>query len=340
VKRAVVFVDPPTEDLDRSLRDALTAQLSGGPANLVFDHFEEDNAPLSRRMFEARSLALSHQATGVFWIDAQSGGDWLLYLSEADGERTLVRRIEVEANGAAAAVEAVAVITRQSTEALLAGGTIGMQTVSAPPAPTSAPPPLPSANEPEPPVAPPPVVHRPVLSPAGLSFSVAYAGEYPASALGWQSGLTARASYRLPVNVYVAAGYTFFRDAELDASPLVLRITRNPFYVEGGYTFGHGRWVPSIGGRAIVELLTRHTLSTSGTLASTPDATRASVLLSPRLRLDYVFSPSLALYGAAGADFGLNRFSFVSRAAGAGDRVLLEPDIVRPSIELGLSFWP
>jgi hypothetical protein len=334
--RTVVFVAPPSEELERSLRDALTAQLSGGPAALVFEHFAQSPAPLVREMAEARTLASAHAATGVFWVDAQPDGDWLLYLSTPDGERTLVRRVEVEAGGASAAVEAVALIARQSTEALVSGGTIGMQSVAAPPQPA------PSAPEPEPE---PPPSRAPARQPrrlpsfAGVSFSGAYAGEYPVDTLGWQSGLTAAARYTFKNGIYLTAGYTFFRSAEVDVTPLVLRITRNPFYIEGGYSFGHGRWVPSVGGRAIVEVLSRHTVSTSGTLAGTPDTTRDTVFLSPRVRVDYGISPGLAAYGAVGVDFGLNRFSFVNNAGGS-DRVLLEPNIVRPSIELGLSFWP
>ena len=337
--RSVVFVEPSSEELDRSLRDALTAQLSGGPAELVFDHFSEPSAPLRRQMSEAETLAHAHAASGVFWIDAQPDGDWLLYLSEPGGERTLVRRIAVEASGTAAAVEAVAVITRQSADALLAGGTIGMQSVSPRPVAPEATPST-SANEPETPPSVAPARKRPSsLSHQGISLSVAYGGDYVAKAVGWQSGVSVAGGYRFPFGFYLAGGYTFFRDTELDATPLVLRITRNPLYLEAGYSFGHGRWVPSLGGRAIIESLSRHTVSTSGSLAGTPDNTRTDALLSPRLRLDFALTPGLAVYGAIGADFALNRFSFVSRVGG-GDAVLLEPNIVRPSIELGLSLWP
>jgi hypothetical protein len=334
----VVFVDPSSDELDRSLRDALTAQLSGGPVALVFEHFAEGSAPLGRRMSEARALAASHHARGVFWIDTQADGDWLLYLAEPGGERTLVRRIEVEANGTDAAVEAVAVITRQSTEALLIGGTIGMAEVAhEAPAPKVIPPT--STEEPQTP-APrpsPPAPTRPSFR--GISLATAYAGDFPADAIGWNSGLSLSAAYHLAFGLYFAAGYTFIRDTQLDVSPILLRITRNPFYGEAGYSFGHGPVVVSLGGRVLVELLGRHAVSTSGSFSGTPDSTRTTVYLSPRARIDIGLSPALALYGALGADFGLNRFSFVSRVDG-GDRVLLEPNVVRPAVELGLSFWP
>lgn len=333
-----MFVDPPSDELDRSLRDALTAQLSGGPVALVFEHFAAGAAPLGRRMSEARALAEAHHARGVFWIDTQADGDWLLYLAEPGGERTLVRRVEVEANGTDAAVEAVAVITRQSSEALLSGGTIGMAEVPRETRAASVAPPTPP---PEPETPPPPAPRVPKSYPTfrGLSLSTAYAGDFPTEVIGWNSGLALSAAYHVPFGLYVAAGYTFIRDSQIEASPILLRITRNPFYGEVGYSFGHGPVIFSLGGRILIELLGRHAVSTSGSFSGTPDSTRATVYLSPRARIDFGLSPALALYGALGADFGLNRFSFVSRVDG-GDRVLLEPNVVRPAVELGLSFWP
>lgn len=334
-----MFVDPPSDDLDRSLRDALTAQLSGGPVTLVFDRFADpSNAPLGRRMSEARALADAHHARAVFWIDTQSSGDWLLYLAEPSGERTLVRRIEVEANGTDAAVEAVAVITRQSSEALLSGGTIDMDGVprSAPKPPDVQPT---SPSEPAPPPAHALPASRGHLRFRGFSLSAAYAGDFPANAIGWDSGFALSAAYHLAFGLYFAGGYTFIRDSEIEASSIILRITRNPFYIEGGYSFGHGPVVLSLGGRVLLEFLGRHAVSTSGSLAGTPDSTHSTVFLSPRARIDVALSPTLAAYVSLGADFGLNQFSFVSRVDG-GDRVLLEQNVVRPALEVGLSFWP
>jgi hypothetical protein len=336
---SVVFVDPSSDELDRSLRDALTAQLSGGPVTLVFEHFTQGSATLGRRMSEARALAESHHARGVFWIDTQADGDWLLYLAEPSGERTLVRRIEVEANGTDAGVEAVAVITRQSSEALMSGGVIGMAEVPRDTRPPRVAPPTPPVEPQTPPAPPAPRARPSHPNFHGLSLATAYAGDFPADAIGWNSGLALSAAYHLSFGLYVAAGYTFIRDTQLDASPILLRITRNPFYAEAGYSFGHGPIVFSLGGRVLIELLGRHAVSTSGSFSGTPDSTRTTVYLSPRARIDFGLSPALALYGALGADFGLNRFSFVSRVDG-GDRVLLEPNVVRPAVEVGLSFWP
>jgi hypothetical protein len=333
---AIVFIAPSTAELDKELRDALTAQLSGASAELVFEHFAAEGASLRRQMQEASAIARAHSAAGVFWLDPQPDGDWLLYFVDPDGNRMLVRRIDAPA--ISAGVEAVAVITRQSIDALLAGGTIGMQSV--PKSQASAVPPSQPAAPLEPHPTKPPDSNQP--SPpffSGLSFSAAYFGDLPASEIGWQSGLAIGVGYRFSPGFYVDAGYTLLPGVEVVSDPIVLKITRYPIHIEGGFAFGHGRLVPAIGGRATVEIRGRHALSTSGSFTGTPDRTRAVVLLSPRLRLDYAFSLALGAYVAAGVDFEVNGFSFVSRIAGQ-DRVVLEPYVARPTIEVGLSFWP
>jgi uncharacterized membrane protein (DUF4010 family) len=170
-------------------------------------------------------------------------------------------------------------------------------------------------------------------------LSAGYAGDFPGSTIGWDSGLALSGGYHFAFGLYFAGGYTFIRDSQLEESSIVLRITRNPFYFETGYSFGHGPVVFSLGGRVLFELLGRHAVATTGAFSGTPDSTRMTVFLSPRARIDVGLLPTLALYGSVGADFGLNRFSFVSRVDG-GDRVILEPNAVRPAIEVGLSFWP
>jgi hypothetical protein len=85
--------------------------------------------------------------------------------------------------------------------------------------------------------------------------------------------------------------------------------------------------------------LGRHAVSTSNSFLAEPDRTRAVVLLAPRVRGDLLLTAALSTYLAAGADFSLNGFSFVSRGDGP-DRVLLDPLLVRPALELGLTFRP
>lgn len=340
--KTVVFLSPPSEDLDASLRDALTAQLSGASATLVFEHFSVEGAPLRRQVSEARSIAVAHDAVGVYWLDAQSEKDWLLYLAERSGDRVLVRRLEIETGGAAAAVEAVSVITRQSTDALLAGQTIGMQAVALPPenppgageapargAAASAP----GAAIEAPARAAPSVLRR------GIEIGVGYHGDSFAKQIAWQSGLRFGASYLSSFGLYAGAGYVFYRSSSVQAPNVAFEVTRTPVDVEVGVAFGKRRLVPAVGLRGIVDIVHRQGISTAAPAVPTPDATRAVVFLSPRVRLGYTLSPSLDVFLGGGVDLAINNFSFVSRADGRDD-VLLSPRGVRPAAELGLTLRP
>ncbi len=129
------------------------------------------------------------------------------------------------------------------------------------------------------------------------------------------------------------------REIDVAASDLTFRISRAPIHLEMGWSFGHGRLVPSFGLRGIFDVVSRQVVSAGALLQRAPDETRALIFLSPRVRFDYSVYSVLGVYLGGGMDLALNRFSFVSRIDGK-DRVLLEPTSVRPSIELGLTFWP
>ena len=64
----VLFVAPPLGEVPDTLRDALSAQFSGGESVLEFEHFTADASTLRRQVQEARKLAASHHAVGVFWL--------------------------------------------------------------------------------------------------------------------------------------------------------------------------------------------------------------------------------------------------------------------------------
>jgi hypothetical protein len=340
--RAIVFVSSPSQELDASLRDALTAQLSGSSAVLVFEHFSVDGAPLRRQVSEARSLAAAHDAAGVYWLDAQSEKDWLLYLAERSGDRVLVRRLEIETGGTAAAVEAVSVITRQSTDALLAGQTIGMQPVDVPaeggassePSPQPAVPPASGAEEPKPRT---PTVAGPPRR--AIAIGIGYYGDSFASQIPWQSGMRFGASYRSSFGLYAGAGYVFFRESTVQAPHVAFQITRTPIDLGVGLELARGRLVPSVGLRGIVDVVHRQGISAEPPAVATPDTTLPVVFLSPRLQVGYTVSEALGVYLGGGVDFAINAFSFISRVDGRDD-VLLSLRGVRLSAEAGLTFWP
>jgi len=334
--RTIVFVSPAAPDIEASLRDALTAQLSGVSVNLVFESFATHDAPLRAQVSEARSLAAAHLAVAVFWLDVQASSDkdWLIYLAEPTGSRVLVRRVPLRAEDTAAAVEAVAVITRESTEALLAGQTIGMEPIADVSRSSSSPV---TQVPPGPPPAVPPAQR--VDRRNGLNLSMAYYGDAYAHQVWWQSGIALAGAYHFESGLLLGLGVVVFNDVSVSTPDVAFRVTRVPIRAAVGYRTNWRRFAAGFELRGGVELTSRHDVTTDTTLTESRDSTRAVLLLSPRLRVEYRLTSVLSVYLAAGGDIGLNQFSYVSRTDGR-DLVELDPLKIRPSGELGVAFWP
>jgi hypothetical protein len=325
---SVLFVAPAGGELDDALRDALSAQLSGAETTLVIDHFSTDTSTLRRQVTEARRLASTHQAIGVFWLDAPADKDWLLYLAEPTGDRVLVRRITVEAGATAAATEAVAVIMSESSRALAHGETIGMRPVAFPvarPAPAAAAPSVPPRVSPR------------VRPPSARGFvGFAYYGDGPAQEIRWQSGARLSLGLRFPSGLYLNGGYLFFKAATVKSPSLSFQVSRMPVDVGVGFSFGRNRLALALELRAIGDVLSRQVIAVGTSLQPTADSTRVVLFVSPRGRADYAISSAFGVYWAGGLDVALNSFSFVSRVNGA-EEPLLRPASVRPAFEVGAS---
>jgi hypothetical protein len=330
----VIFVTPADPKLDEALHDAVTAQLSGAPTPIVFRRFERDDGVLQDQVAQAQALAVAHRALGVFWVDARIQDDWLVYLlADKTGARVLVRHIRVESDGVAAATEAVAVITRESSEGLRTGQATGMRPVVLAAAVEPTPFEPPKKELPKTPAPP------PLGTYTGLQMFVGYHGDELSPGVGWQSGARLAVAYRLRNGLYGGLGYTFLRDATAGPADLTFQLQRSPFDVALGFALPLGRFVPAIELRGVVEVLNRGGLSASDTYDATPGEARLLAYLGPRARLDFAFSRTVSLGLAVGLDLALNRFSFVSRDD-RGDSTLLEPSAVRPVVEAGVSLWP
>ncbi len=297
-----------------------------------FERFSADGLPLRAQASEARSLASAHDALGVFWLDTATDRDWLVYLTERSADRVLVRRVTVESGGSDAAIEAVSVITRQSSEALVSGETIGMRPVALPPEPTLGVPGI--AREPIPMPRPPAFVR-----PRGLALGAAYAGDSPSVQIGWQSGVRLAAAYRSPIGLYAGVGYVLYGASLLNEVGLAFQVARHPVDIDIGYSFGRGRVTPSVELRGMIDVLRREDVAAEPPYDGVGNDTRALVFLSPRVRLGYTLSSVSEVYVMGGADVAINDFSYVSRGDG-GDHVLLALREVRPAIEVGCFFWP
>jgi opacity protein-like surface antigen len=331
--KAIVFVPP--RDIESPLRDALTAQLSGVAVELVVEHFVSEPDSLKQNVEESRSLAAAHQALGVFWLDARATDEWFVYLAVPAGRRVLMRRVPIGVDGSVAAMEAVAVITRESTAALLAGQTIGMSEVVIPDEPEK-PVTIVIAAPPKPAPVPTPRVWAPLH---GFSFSTSYYADVYAKDSGLSSGLSVAAAWRFTSGVRLGVSFVTFQPEEASVEGLAFLVRRYPIGVEAGYAYARRNWVLGLALRSVLELTTRHVLAALPPAAPTEDSQRAVVFLSPRLRFDYRVSEATSLFLAAGADFALNGFSFVNRVDGV-DRPVFEPLRVRPAGEVGVAFWP
>lgn len=329
---SVVFVTPDPPELDAALHDAVTAQLSGVTVDLVFNHFPGPVPTLREQVMAARSVSGQQHAAGVFWLDTQNEKEWLLYLAEPAGNRVLVRRVPVESDGTAAGVESVAVILRQSTEALLSGQTIGMQQVVVP-------------EEPPPKVQPPPeeppprktAPKREVPAPRkGVYLGVLYHGDAFAEQVGWQSGVRLTGSHLWESGVRVGVGYTFLRDAYVTSRIVTLKIQRTPLDATVGWSLFLGRFAPGVELRGKAEWVGRRNVTAFVTVDATGERTRLLVSASPNLTLDYLVRPGVFLHGGVGVDFLLNPFSYVIQGD-TGTVTVLSPRVRRPTAEVGIT---
>jgi hypothetical protein len=333
--KVIVFVPP--EDVEAPLRDALTAQLSGVAAELVVEHFVSAEHTLKQHVDESRSLAAAHQAIGVFWLDTQSTGEWLVFLALPAENRVMMRRVPIGPDGSAAAMEVVAVITRESTSALLAGRQTGMTEIVVPGEP--------AVLEPMPKPAPPPKQVPAPTTPHefgpihGVSIASSYYGDLYSNTSGWQSGIAIAGDYSFTNGLRFAANFVFFQQLDSENDGLSLLVRRYPVGVEASYSYRRPNWFLTLGFRGIAEITSRHVVAVAPPAKATSDTTRSVVFLSPRLRFDYRVTEASTVFLAAGVDFALNGFSFVNRVDGV-DRAVFEPLRYRPSAEVGVAFWP
>jgi hypothetical protein len=248
----------PPHDIEAPLRDALTAQLSGVAVELVVEHFASEPDSLRQNVDESHSLAAAHQAIGVFWLDVRATDEWLVFLAVPAGRRVLMRRVPIGPDGSVAAMEAVAVITRESTTALLAGQTIGMTEVVVPGEPEK---PVPVAPAPAHNPVPVPVKPR-VWGPLhGFSFSTSYYADLYAEGSGISSGAAFSPAWRFASGIRIGASFVTFQPEEASVDGLAFLVRRYPIGIEAGYAYARAKWMLGLALRSVVESTTRHVLA-------------------------------------------------------------------------------
>jgi hypothetical protein len=332
----VLFLVPADAE-DQALRDALSAQFALIDADLVFEtETRAGEGSLSRRFSQAHELAASRSAIAVFWLDMPADGRWLLHMMDAQDERVIVRAVDASGERRPAAIEAVAVMTRSSTRALIEDE----PAPAPPPAPTPAPPvPAPAAAVTEQPAAASSATHAP--PPDWLRLFVGYTGDHFAPSV-WQHGIALGGGFLGFPPLTASLGLTLMPTIDVISDAVTFSIRRLPFNARAGYRLRIG--ILSLDGEVafLVEWLHRNrgeqrpTTGLDVTLRGERDAFLFA--LGPRVRAELRLATAVGLYAGAGLDILLNDFAYVSRGVGARD--VLRPDSVRPVADLGISFYP
>jgi hypothetical protein len=325
-----------------SLAGALEAQFAALDIALEIDVGAQAPTSAAERFERGRALASQRDARAVFWIELDGETLWFVYMMDPIDERILVRQVDAAAPGAA--VEALAVITKASTQALLAGNLASLQAEELPPpAPAVlAPPPEPPAAPPAvappaappavaPPAAPPPPAAAPERG--GLRLAVGYAGCTFADEHTWQNGLGLNASWVTNRGLYAGLGYTFYEASEPD-DPVDIRVLRHPVSAQVGQRLWKGRLAVDLEAGLVVDILTRSTAGTPDGVEAKPDSTRVTVALAPKLRTELGLIGPLAAYLDLGLGYIINNFEYI---AADPARVVLTPHRLRAELGAGLA---
>ncbi len=132
--RTVLLLSLQGDAATESLLPALEGQLAGLDVRLEVVPVAIDGRDAASVLAAAAAAAKVRHAALVVWTTPARLGsaEWLLSISDATGERLLVRRLATPEPAAAA--ELAALLLRTTVASLLEGGTIGVATASAKPA--------------------------------------------------------------------------------------------------------------------------------------------------------------------------------------------------------------
>jgi hypothetical protein len=336
----VLFLMPADAGESQALRDALSAQFALIDAQLVFEpEGRENEGSLSRRLSLAQELAGKRGAIAVFWIDLPADGHWLLHMMDAEEDRVVVRGVDASGERRQAAIEAVAVMTRSSTRALIEDESLA---AASPPPPTPLPPPTPApAPAPEPQKSQPETA-SPEPPPDLLRMWVGYSGDRFAREV-WQHGIFLGAGFLGFAPLYAGAGFTLMPAIDVVSDTVRFSVRRLPFTVRAGYRLRRGKLSLDAEAALVIDWLHRppaeRRFPTEG-LDVSPNGSRDAFLLAlgPHLRGELRVAPAVGLYAGGGLDILLSDFAYISSGVDAAE--LFSPEQIRPVAELGISFYP
>jgi hypothetical protein len=321
----VVFFAPkqlPSE-VRSALEDALATQLSLLNATVYYAGPATREGNPTERVRSARRAAARYGAVATFWLDAPPSQAWVLYAADAGITRVVVRRLDSGQASVEANIEAVALIVRATTDALLHGEPMPAEEIS----------------EEGKALAPWPVEQLDRGSHAAR-ISAAYTGTTFAKERRWQHGLSLRAAWIWPSGPYVGLGFTIFERMNFDIPPARFEVDRYPISLHAGLRF---RVAPmTFTGELGVELEIRNRRTLSGmdrSISVTNPEQTMVINICPKLETELSLFSWLALFGGVGLDFVVGNFPYSVLEQETGEKsVILEPYLIRLSVHVGLAF--
>jgi hypothetical protein len=337
----VLFVLPELDaDADAQLRDALLAQFTLVEAELSFAAPRAMGRTQLERLSALHALAQRSGALAAFFLDVEPSGRWLLHVFDAERERLVLRPLDGSGAQRQAAIEAVAVMTRESTRALLEGQPVPVPSEPAPAEPAQAAPPTPTAAPPATQAAPAP--SAPARSWLRPRLSLGYVATTFGDASALRHGAALSVGQRLSDRTRVALG--------VDLTPALQYAASPPFEVQtipvrgglAGRVAEAGTLALELEGVLTVEWLLRHSRAAPAAAPSAdavdPKADAIDIVVATGLRAhgELRLGAAWALWLAFGSDVLLNPFSYVANKDGAHEE-LLSLYRVRLLAQLGLA---
>lgn len=317
-----MFFAPKTlpAEVRSALEDALATQLSLLNATVYYAGPATREGDPAERVRSARRAAARYGAIATFWLDAPTNQAWVLFAADAGITRVVARRLESGQTSTEANIEAVALIVRATTDALLHGEPMPAEEIS---------------DEGKA-LAPWPVEQLGKGSHAAR-ISAAYTGTTFAKERSWQHGLSLRAAWIWPSGPYVGLGFTIFERLQFDLRDVRFEVDRYPISLHAGLRF---RVTPfTFTGELGVELEIRNRRTLQGENANISNPQRMLFNICPKLETELALAPWLALFGGVGLDFVVENFPYSVLDRETMDTlVTLEPYLIRLTVHVGLAF--
>lgn len=273
--------------------------------------------------------ARERSAVAVFWVEATEDGHYVLSVVRPERREIRWRRIAMDPSSPSAGIEALGVITRATTSALLADSALQMET-------TTIPEPVPEAAPQREPPSPPRVAPRPRARGRAL-LAASYAGTSYAREVAWQSGIGLEGGWAWPIGVHASLGYTIYQRTRATSELGRLEVVRHPIAA----TVGYHRRIRALGfgGDAglLLDYTRRHATTDAPDVEAGRDRGRLTTAITARVRGSVLAVWRLEVFAAIGVEAWLSdvRYAVETRDGELG--VVLTPRRVRATVAAGVA---